>query len=155
MHRSGVHDQSRRKHHKINKTIILCHPLVRAVECIGRVYLGNFRTARCWLGLDAENSLFRISPPTTIVPFKLQKVFNRLYSWADNLKDLGKLQHADSDDGENLAFASPELTAQGAADMWYKEIKDYDFKNPGFTSGTGNKIGYRNCQTYFSRAIRV
>lgn len=31
-----------------------------------------------------------------------------------------------------------EMTGQRAVDMWYEEIKDYSFGNPGFSSGTGH-----------------
>ena len=41
--------------------------------------------------------------------------------------------------GQNLAWASgKELTGQGATDMWYNEIQQYNFNNPGFASGTGH-----------------
>lgn len=31
-----------------------------------------------------------------------------------------------------------EMSGQRAVDMWYEEIKDYSFRNPGFSSGTGH-----------------
>lgn len=59
--------------------------------------------------------------------------------WAKQLVKLNRLQHHTGDDGENLAYASGyELTGQRAVDMWYEEIKDYNFGNPGFSSGTGH-----------------
>ena len=30
------------------------------------------------------------------------------------------------------------MTGRKATEMWYDEIKDYDFKKPGFSSGTGH-----------------
>ena len=30
------------------------------------------------------------------------------------------------------------MSGQRAVDMWYEEIKDYSFRNPGFSSGTGH-----------------
>lgn len=30
------------------------------------------------------------------------------------------------------------MTGQRAVDMWYEEIKDYSFRKPGFSSGTGH-----------------
>ena len=35
-------------------------------------------------------------------------------------------------------FTGSELTGQVAADMWYDEVKKYDFDNPGFKPGTGH-----------------
>ena len=41
--------------------------------------------------------------------------------------------------GQNLAFmAGAELTGQGAVDMWYREIDDYNFEKPGFSGSTGH-----------------
>lgn len=59
--------------------------------------------------------------------------------WAKELVKLNRLQHHTGDDGENLAYASGyEMSGQRAVDMWYEEIKDYSFRNPGFSSGTGH-----------------
>ncbi len=35
-------------------------------------------------------------------------------------------------------FIGQELTGRKATEMWYDEIKDYDFKKPGFSSKTGH-----------------
>lgn len=60
------------------------------------------------------------------------------YRWAVKLAKSNKLEHVnDRSVGENLAMASGDLTGQGATDMWYNEIKDYDFDNPGFRGNTG------------------
>ena len=40
--------------------------------------------------------------------------------------------------GENLAGGIVGENAGAAVDMWYGEIKDYDFANPGFSSKTGH-----------------
>ena len=40
--------------------------------------------------------------------------------------------------GENLAWASYDQTGKEVADRWYSEIKNYNFQQPGFTSGTGH-----------------
>ena len=43
--------------------------------------------------------------------------------------------------GENLFWyysGSVTLTGTDASQSWYSEIKDYDFNNPGFSSGTGH-----------------
>lgn len=59
--------------------------------------------------------------------------------WADHIASLGKLQHtSEKGVGENLAWSSGGTTAQSACDMWYNEITDYDFNNPGFTGSTGH-----------------
>ena len=41
-------------------------------------------------------------------------------------------------DDFDTSFQGYELTGQRAVDMWYEEIKDYNFGNPGFSSGTGH-----------------
>ncbi|XP_020606355.1 Golgi-associated plant pathogenesis-related protein 1-like [Orbicella faveolata] len=59
--------------------------------------------------------------------------------WAKELLRNNKLEHSSGDYGENLAFASGyELTGAGATKMWYDEIKDYNFNNPGSFGGTGH-----------------
>lgn len=59
--------------------------------------------------------------------------------WARELVKLNRLQHHTGDEGENLAYASGyEMSGQRAVDMWYEEIKDYSFRSPGFSSGTGH-----------------
>ena len=44
--------------------------------------------------------------------------------------------------GENLykSWGSYQVSVTGkeASNSWYEEVKDYDFNNPGFTSGTGH-----------------
>lgn len=65
--------------------------------------------------------------------------------WADHLASTGRLEHGPNDElkqrdlGQNLAFISGgTLTAKKVADMWYDEIKSYDFNNPGFATNTGH-----------------
>jgi len=59
--------------------------------------------------------------------------------WAKELLRNNKLAHSSGEYGENLAFASGyELTGAGATQMWYDEIKDYNFDNPGHFGGTGH-----------------
>ena len=59
------------------------------------------------------------------------------------------MEHSSSDErkgaGENLAMygsTDPEdkklSTTSLATDMWYAEVKDYDFDNPGFSMNTGH-----------------
>lgn len=36
-----------------------------------------------------------------------------------------------------MDFTQPSLGTQ-AVEMWYGEIKDYDYSNPGFSAGTGH-----------------
>lgn len=40
--------------------------------------------------------------------------------------------------GENLAFASYNMGASAVVKMWYDEEPDYDYNNPGFSSGIGH-----------------
>jgi len=62
--------------------------------------------------------------------------------WAEHLLNIHCLQHSNLDAGENIAykFTSGDERVTGAemTDMWYDEIKDYDFNNPGFSQGTGH-----------------
>ena len=63
----------------------------------------------------------------------------KFYRWADHIASTNVLKHSSDRDGagENLAWGSRELSAEEAAKMWYDEIKDYNFKKPGFSSATG------------------
>lgn len=38
----------------------------------------------------------------------------------------------------NCLFIGSELTGQKTVDMWYEEVKDYNFSRPGFSSKTGH-----------------
>ncbi|XP_022779877.1 titin-like isoform X2 [Stylophora pistillata] len=60
--------------------------------------------------------------------------------WAENLARSGELRHNDDDTvGENLAgMAGGELTGREATGMWYDEIEDYNFENPGYSENTSN-----------------
>ena len=65
--------------------------------------------------------------------------------WADHLASTGRLEHGPNDElkqrnlGQNLAFVSGgNVTAKRISDMWYDELKDYDFGKPGFASNTGH-----------------
>ncbi|RDD40428.1 Golgi-associated plant pathogenesis-related protein 1 [Trichoplax sp. H2] len=63
--------------------------------------------------------------------------------WADQLAKMGRLQHKVEDNmGQNLAFVyssdGKNVTGEQIVNMWYDEIKDYNFKNATFSSGTGH-----------------
>lgn len=60
--------------------------------------------------------------------------------WANDLAKRNVMQHSSTrDQGENLGFVSgSEMTGRRAAEMWYEEVKDYRFNNPGFGSKTGH-----------------
>jgi len=61
-------------------------------------------------------------------------------TWAAHLADSGTLQHGEHDGlGQNLAYKmGAELTGEETANMWYREVDQYDFSRPGFSSGTGH-----------------
>ncbi|XP_060697255.1 GLI pathogenesis-related 2 [Hemiscyllium ocellatum] len=66
----------------------------------------------------------------------------RAQKWADHLVEIRALQHSNTDYGENLWYkwsseAKPP-TGTEVSESWYNEIKKYDFKSPGFKSGTGH-----------------
>jgi len=60
--------------------------------------------------------------------------------WADHIASKGTLQHSnDSNYGENIAMTSKsDPTGEEIVQMWYDEILKYNFKKPGFASGTGH-----------------
>uniref|UniRef100_H3AC98 GLI pathosis related 2 n=1 Tax=Latimeria chalumnae TaxID=7897 RepID=H3AC98_LATCH len=62
--------------------------------------------------------------------------------WADYLLSINSLEHSKSNNGENLFYRYnsrvQDISGKEAVDSWYNEIKDYDFKNPGFKGNTGH-----------------
>ena len=60
--------------------------------------------------------------------------------WAEHLARVGDLRHNDDDTvGENLAgMLGDDLTGREATDIWYDEIADYDFDQPGYGEETSN-----------------
>lgn len=61
--------------------------------------------------------------------------------WASYLAKNKKFEHSHAKGlGENLAcfVRSGEVTGNEAVDMWYDEIKDYNFSRATFASGTGH-----------------
>ncbi|XP_035247704.1 Golgi-associated plant pathogenesis-related protein 1-like [Anguilla anguilla] len=63
-------------------------------------------------------------------------------SWADHLLSVKKMEHSETDEGENIYYAwssaPKKLTGKEAVDSWYSEIKDYDFSKPGPSMDTGH-----------------
>ena len=80
------------------------------------------------------------APNLTINPdlcFYSQEWANHLA--ANNMFDHSNCQWNSDIVGENIAMCSGQvMTGKFMTDMWYNEINDYDFKNPGFTGGTGH-----------------
>jgi len=75
--------------------------------------------------------------------------------WANKLAKLGKLQHTTERIGENLAWKSGgEFSEADAVKMWYDEIKDYSWENPGFNGKTGHftQVVWKS-STHFGGAI--
>ncbi|XP_068560027.1 Golgi-associated plant pathogenesis-related protein 1-like [Cebidichthys violaceus] len=62
--------------------------------------------------------------------------------WADHLLAISALQHSVTNDGENIfnmsSSAPINLTGKEAVDLWYGEIKDYNWSIPGFSGVTGH-----------------
>jgi uncharacterized protein YkwD len=74
------------------------------------------------------------APPLTWSP----KAARAAQRWARHLANIGSLQHGDhSGMGQNLAFVSGQ-PCDGACftDLWYDEIRDYNFNAPGFSPKT-------------------
>ena len=65
-------------------------------------------------------------------------------NWAEQLASNNLFEHSDcrwkgETVGENIAMCSgQEMTGKYMTDIWYDEIADYNFDNPGFTGETGH-----------------
>ncbi|XP_027471344.1 Golgi-associated plant pathogenesis-related protein 1 isoform X1 [Zalophus californianus] len=78
-----------------------------------------------------------------VPPLKLCKKLNReAQQYSEALASTRILKHSPESSrgqcGENLAWASYDQTGKEVADRWYSEINNYNFQQPGFTSGTGH-----------------
>ncbi|XP_014386943.1 PREDICTED: Golgi-associated plant pathogenesis-related protein 1 [Myotis brandtii] len=78
-----------------------------------------------------------------VPPLKLCKKLNQeAQQYSEALASTRILKHSPESSrgqcGENLAWASYDQPGQEVADRWYSEIKNYNFQQPGFTSGTGH-----------------
>uniref|UniRef100_A0A8C5W2S4 SCP domain-containing protein n=1 Tax=Microcebus murinus TaxID=30608 RepID=A0A8C5W2S4_MICMU len=78
-----------------------------------------------------------------VPPLKLSKQLNReAQQYSEALASTRVLEHSRQSSrgrcGENLAWASYDQTGKEVAARWYGEIKNYNFQQPGFTSGTGH-----------------
>jgi len=61
-------------------------------------------------------------------------------AWADHLATTNTLQHStDKEFGENLACAKGyDLRGDKVAEMWYDEVKDYNFETPAYNAKCGH-----------------
>jgi uncharacterized protein YkwD len=65
-------------------------------------------------------------------------------NWADKLAKENLFEHSDCQwkgevVGENIAMCSgQEMTGKYMTDIWYDEIADYNFDNPGYSGETGH-----------------
>lgn len=82
------------------------------------------------------------APPLT----HAQDLTDYSQAWADKIAAKGQMEHSNCKHttgpvGENIAWSSadgPMASAQGSVQMWYDEIKDYNYDKPGFAMGTGH-----------------
>uniref|UniRef100_A0A3B3Z6V5 SCP domain-containing protein n=1 Tax=Periophthalmus magnuspinnatus TaxID=409849 RepID=A0A3B3Z6V5_9GOBI len=61
--------------------------------------------------------------------------------WADHLLQNNTFAHSQTSDGENIycsTSSAPVTPKNEAVDSWYSEIKDYNFKKPGYNNNTGH-----------------
>ena len=71
------------------------------------------------------------------------EILQKSQEFTQYLSQIGSLIHSDSDFhgeqlGENLSYSFEDnLTGETPINMWYEEISNYNFDNPGFTSGAG------------------
>lgn len=72
-------------------------------------------------------------------PLKLDDKLNSYaQQWADELARTNTFRHrSERKYGENIAMGSGDRYKE-AVKMWYDEVQNYNFKRPGFTSGTGH-----------------
>ena len=96
---------------------------------------GNFKQEL----LQAHNA-YRAKHHAPSLQFS-SKAASQAQKWANHLaRGGGTLEHGGHDGmGQNLAYKSgAEFTAQEVADMWYKEVQNYNFSSPGFANNTGH-----------------
>ncbi|XP_057184904.1 uncharacterized protein glipr2 isoform X2 [Triplophysa rosa] len=78
------------------------------------------------------------APPLTVN----RNLCRSAQAWAEHLLSIRTLKHSTKDYGENLYYAwssaNTKLTGHEAVESWYKEIKDYNFSRPVFSSQTGH-----------------
>ena len=92
--------------------------------------------------LEAHNN-YRASHDAP--PLKWSKeAASKAKKWVKKIADKGVIDHGEHDGmGQNIAHmmssgGTVDMTGQQTADLWYKEIKDYDFSKPGFGQLTGH-----------------
>lgn len=88
--------------------------------------------------LDAHNR-FRSLHQTR--PLKWSRALEKdAESWAKQLAKEGQLRQGETDDGESIYAVTGKSDVFGGevVDRWYAEVDKYDFRNPGFKSGTGH-----------------
>lgn len=62
-------------------------------------------------------------------------------TWAKNIADARECKHSpDSEFGENVYCQSGGSipTCDRVVKLWYDEVKDYDYDNPGYSKKTGH-----------------
>ena len=64
-------------------------------------------------------------------------------TYSEHLAEIGNMQHSQNEKyGENLYYCMSSagicVTGQKASQSWYNEVKQYNFADPKFTSGTGH-----------------
>lgn len=76
-------------------------------------------------------------------PLKLSsKLSKEAARYAESLASTRILKHSVESTrgscGENLAWASYDQSGKDVSERWYEEVNKYNFKRPGFSSGTGH-----------------
>ena len=63
-------------------------------------------------------------------------------NYSEYLASIDEMKHSGNKYGENLYYCWSSsgvcVTGEKASQAWYDEVSKYDFKNPGFSSGTGH-----------------
>jgi len=88
--------------------------------------------------LDKHNEYRALHVGTDPLQYDAQLAADALV-WSTHLADIEDLVHANSGDGENLAWSSnPNASDTWSTTAWYEEICLYDYADPGFGFDTGH-----------------
>lgn len=93
--------------------------------------------------LDAHNK-YRTAHHAPALKWSTEAA-SKAKTWAKEMAKTNVFKHGNHEGmGQNIAATmkssggSVDMSGQHAVDMWYNEVKDYNFSKPGFASNTGH-----------------